>query len=246
MCPCVQGLWWVEWITFWVPPRLDNWSLAVITVTVTARLHNRCAEYCLPSEDWNTVGNNPLQMSFFCMLWGVHALCVLCAVFWGQIYNSDYGQSELLKNICGIASIVVQTLDPFSSHHKPNSILWKCRNYVFFFETSKQAYFPTRCKNSDDIHTHVRVRGLGSLFVLLMSSGRPRGKQNKVMNMQWTIAGTCLEQGGIDSNYDTGHNLLLKVCMPFPPLLQAHSGAVFPLFACFITKWRKKYRIAAL
>jgi len=37
------------------------------------------------------------------------------------------------------------------------------------------------------------------------------------MNMQWTMAGTCLEQGGIDSNYDTGHNLLLKVCMPFPP-----------------------------
>ena len=137
----MQGLWRVEWITFWVPPRLDNWSLAVITVTVTARLHNRCPEYCLPSQEWNTVGKNPLQILFFCILWGVHALFVLCAVFWGQIYNTDCGQPELLKKIFGIASIDFQTLDPFSSHHKPNSVLWKCRNYDFFFRNVETSLF---------------------------------------------------------------------------------------------------------
>jgi hypothetical protein len=32
---------------------------------------------------------------------------------------------------------------------------------------------------------------------------------------------TRLEQGGIDSNYDTGHNSLLKAEMPFLPLMQS-------------------------
>jgi hypothetical protein len=35
---------------------------------------------------------------------------------------------------------------------------------------------------------------------------------------------TCLEQGGIGSNYDTGHNSLLKVEMAFLPLLQSSSS----------------------
>ena len=59
---------------------------------------------------------NPLQILFFCTLWGVRANWVLCAVFGGQIYNTDCGQPERWIKISGIVSIYFPTPDPFSSH----------------------------------------------------------------------------------------------------------------------------------